>query len=155
MTVRTEKKKSHGLLAIALIAAAALVLALCVVPAVHTLTYRDSALAARLVENYAQETGQALPQGEVAWDLAWIGRHLATGAPEAISGTTDDGRAIYLFRFGDETYEEINLIDVTRPLLGSTQFHIRTPDGAADNWLEYKPWGTLYLDGQKAGWQPF
>ena len=119
MTVRTEKKKSRGLLAIALIAAAALVLALCVVPAVHTLTYRDSALAARLVENYAQETGQAL------------------------------------FRFGDETYEEINLIDVTRPLLGSTQFHIRTPDGAADNWLEYKPWGTLYLDGQKAGWQPF
>ena len=32
---------------------------------------------------------------------------------------------------------------------------VRTPDGAADNWLEYKPWGTLYLDGQKAGWQPF
>lgn len=74
----TKKKRTVGLLSIVIIIAAALVIALWVVPFAQMASYRGSetvqAHAAQLVADYEAETGETVSQEDVCRDMSYLDR---------------------------------------------------------------------------------
>ena len=102
----TKKKRTVGLLSIVIIIAAALVIALWVVPFAQMASYRGSetvqAHAAQLVADYEAETGETVSQEDVCRDMSYLDRlWIYEGTlPTEITGTRE-GRLVYAMPFTD------------------------------------------------------
>ena len=147
----TKKKRTVGLLSIVIIIAAALVIALWVVPFAQMASYRGSetvqAHAAQLVADYEAETGETVSQEDVCRDMSYLDRlWIYEGTlPTEITGTRE-GRLVYAMPFTDT---ETEYIDVYRTGGGTIHYFVQSDDGSGESNLELKPWGTLYADGMK------
>ncbi|GEM_PF-1573903 len=147
----TKKKRTVGLLSIVIIIAAALVIALWVVPFAQMASYRGSetvqAHAAQLVADYEAETGETVSQEDVCRDMSYLDRYLMYSdlLPTEITGTRE-GRLVYAMPI---TNTETESVDVFRSSGGTIHYFIQSEDGQAQNNVELKPWGTIYVDGSK------
>ena len=146
-TMNTTKKSGWPL--ILAIVAAAVVLALFLWPrilsagAAHTDWTRQE--AQRFIADYQAESGKALDEKRVCWDLAYL--DLIGIQPTSISGERD-GRVVYAHQIDlDNGRQYVEYVDVKMMWHGTAQYHI-TDNRQADNLMIKYPWGGMKIDGQ-------
>ena len=149
--MNANKKKLTGVLVAILLVILILVIALWVVPFAQMASYRGSetvqANAAQLVADYEAETGETVSQEDVCRDMSYLDRYLMYSdlLPTEITGTRE-GRLVYAMPITDTETESV---DVFRSSGGTIHYFIQSEDGQAQNNVELKPWGTIYVDGSK------
>ena len=149
--MNANKKKLTGVLVAILLVILILVIALWVVPFAQMASYRGSetvqAHAAQLVADYEAETGETVSQEDVCRDMSYLDRYLMYSdlLPTEITGTRE-GRLVYVMPITDTETESV---DVLRSSGGTIHYFIQSEDGQAQNNVELKPWGTIYVDGSK------
>lgn len=145
--MKTTKKTGWPL--ILAIVAAAVVLALFLWPrilsagAAHTDWTRQE--AQRFIADYQAESGKALDEKRVCWDLAYL--NLINIQPTSISGERD-GRVIYAWATDLENGKQyVEYFDVKMAWHGATYYHI-TDDGEGESTLVKYPWGGTKINDQ-------
>ena len=150
--MNTNKKKLTGFLVAILLLILILVIVLYVVPFAQMASYRGSetvqAHAAQLAADYEAKTGETISQEDVCRDMSYLHRYLMYSdlLPTEIAGT-HEGRLVYVMPITDTKTESV---DVFRSSGGTIHYFIQSEDGQAQNNVELKPWGTIYVDGSKA-----
>ena len=145
--MKTTKKTGWPL--ILAIVAAAVVLALFLWPrilsagAAHTDWTRQE--AQRFIADYQAESGKALDEKRVCWDLAYL--DLIGIQPTAITGERD-GRVIYAWATDLENGKQyVEYFDVNMAWHCATYYHI-TDDGEGESTLVKYPWGGTKINDQ-------
>lgn len=139
-------RKKSGIGAIILVVLLCVVFALFVVPILQDSSLAKSdttqAEAARLIETYQTETGNAVSQEDVCQDLAYLGRQ--GFHPDRI--VTTDGETI-VYEYSTDTRDGSTVftqVDTRKGVDGSYYYHL--VEGEAEDTMRVYPWGALSIN---------